>query len=92
MWNVDECGAGNVPQQYAVAGVTGEKAFQSQCGDKLENTTIVSYVSTYNSHNEAILYIERIGSKFLGTSKVNTTAISQQQTCTEMSYINKQMI
>ena len=45
IWNVDECGVGDVPKQHAVVGVTGERTFQTVAGEKPENTTVVSYVS-----------------------------------------------
>ena len=45
IWNVDECGIGDVPQMTSVVGVTGERAFQTVSGEKPQNTTIVSYVS-----------------------------------------------
>ena len=45
IWNVDECGIGDVPQMTSVVGVTGERAFQTVSGEKPQNTTIVSYIS-----------------------------------------------
>ena len=45
IWNVDECGAGDVPQLTAVVGITGERTFQTVSGEKLQNTMIVSCVS-----------------------------------------------
>ena len=45
IWNVDECGVGDVPQTTSVVGVTGERAFQTVSGEKPQNTTIVSYIS-----------------------------------------------
>ena len=46
IWNIDECGIGDVPQTTSVVGVTGERAFQTVSGEKPQNTTIVSYIST----------------------------------------------
>ena len=45
IWNVDECGIGDVPQTTSVVGVTGERAFQTISGEKPQNTIIVSYIS-----------------------------------------------
>ena len=46
IWNVDECSVGDVPQATSVVAVTGERAFQTVSGEKPQNTTIVSYIST----------------------------------------------
>ena len=46
IWNVDECGIGDVPQTTSVVRVTGEIAFQTISGEKPQNTMIVSYIST----------------------------------------------
>ena len=32
IWNVDECGVGDVPQPTAVVGITGERTFQTVSG------------------------------------------------------------
>ena len=45
IWNVDECGVGDVPKQRAVVGITGECLFQTVCNEKSENTTVVNYIS-----------------------------------------------
>ena len=45
IWNVDECGIGNVPQPTPVVGITGEHTFQTVSGEKPQNSTIVSCVS-----------------------------------------------
>ena len=45
IWNVDECGVGDVPQPSTVVGVTGECSFQTVSGEKPTNTTVVSYIS-----------------------------------------------
>ena len=45
IWNVDECGVGDVAQPSTVVGVTGEHSFQTVSGEKPTNTTIVSYIS-----------------------------------------------
>ena len=45
IWNIDECGVGDVPQPTAVVGITSEHTFQTVSGEKLQNTTIVSCVS-----------------------------------------------
>ena len=45
IWNVDECGIGDVPQPTAVVGITGECTFQTVSGEKLQNMMIVSCVS-----------------------------------------------
>ena len=45
IWNVDECGLGDIPQPTAVVGITGECTFQTVSGEKLQNSTIVSCVS-----------------------------------------------
>ena len=45
IWNVDECGVGDMPQTTSVVGVTGERALQTISGEKPQNTTIVSYIS-----------------------------------------------
>ena len=42
IWNIDECGVGDVPQPTAVVSITGERTFQTVSGKKLQNTTIVS--------------------------------------------------
>ena len=34
IWNIDECGVGNVPQPSTVVGVTGECSFQTVSGEK----------------------------------------------------------
>ena len=46
IWNMDECGVGDVPKPTAIVGVTGERCFQTVSWEKPTNTTIVSYVST----------------------------------------------
>ena len=45
IWNVDECGVGDIPQPTAVVGITGECTFQTISGEKPQNTTIVSCIS-----------------------------------------------
>ena len=45
IWNIDECGVGDVPQPSTVVGVTGERSFQTVSGEKPTNTTVVSYIS-----------------------------------------------
>ena len=45
IWNVDECGVGDVPQPTAVVGITGERTFQTVSGEKPQNSTIVSCMS-----------------------------------------------
>ena len=45
IWNVDECGVGDVLQPTAVVGITGECTFQTVSGEKQQNTTIVSCIS-----------------------------------------------
>ena len=45
IWNVDECGVGDVPQRTAVVGITGERTFQTVSGEKPQNSTIVSCMS-----------------------------------------------
>ena len=45
IWNVDECGVGNIPQPTAIVGITGERTFQTMSGEKPQNSTIVSCVS-----------------------------------------------
>ena len=45
IWNIDECGVGDVPQPTAVVGITGECTFQTVSGEKLQNSMIVSCMS-----------------------------------------------
>ena len=45
IWNVDECGIGDVPKPQRVVGVSGERAFQTVAGEKATNTTMVTYAS-----------------------------------------------
>ena len=45
IWNVDECGIGNVPQMQKVIGVKGEQSFQTVSGEKATNTTMLTFVS-----------------------------------------------
>ena len=45
IWNVDECGVGDVPKTQKVIGITGFRAFQTVAAEKAANTTIVTYVS-----------------------------------------------
>ena len=45
IWNADECGMGDVPQNTTVVRVTGGRCFQTVSGEKPTNTTTVSYVS-----------------------------------------------
>ena len=45
IWNVDECGIGDVPKPQTVVGVTGERAFQTVSGEKSTNTTMVTFAS-----------------------------------------------
>ena len=45
IWNVDECGIGDVPNTQQVIGVTGERAFQTVCAEKSTNSTMLTYVS-----------------------------------------------
>ena len=45
IWNVDECGVGDIPKTQRVVGVTGHRAFQTVAAEKAANTTIVTYVS-----------------------------------------------
>ena len=45
IWNVDECGIGDVPQPTAVVGITGECTFQNRSREKLQNGMIVSCMS-----------------------------------------------
>ena len=45
IWNIDECGVGDVLQATTVVGVTGKRTFETVSRDKPTNTTIVSFVS-----------------------------------------------
>ena len=45
IWNIDECGVGDIPQPTAVVGITGECTFQTVSGQKPQNSVIVSCVS-----------------------------------------------
>ena len=45
IWNVDECGIGDVPQMQKVIGVKGECSFQTVSGEKAKNTTMLTFVS-----------------------------------------------
>ena len=45
LWNVNECGVGDLPQPTAVVGITGEHIFQTASGEKLQNSMIVSCMS-----------------------------------------------
>ena len=45
IWNVDECGIGDVPQMQKVIGVKGEQLFQTVSGEKSTNTTMLTFVS-----------------------------------------------
>ena len=45
IWNINECGVGDVPQPSTVVGFTGELGFQTMSGEKPTNTTVVSYIS-----------------------------------------------
>ena len=45
IWNINECGIGNVPQPTAVVGITGERTFQTVSGEKPQNSMIVSCMS-----------------------------------------------
>ena len=45
IWNIDECGVGDVPQPTAVVGITSERTFQTVSGEIPQNMTIVSCVS-----------------------------------------------
>ena len=45
IWNVDECGIGDVPQMQKVIGVKGERSFQTVSVEKATNTTMLTYVS-----------------------------------------------
>ena len=46
IWNVDECGIGDVPQPIAVIGITGECTFQTASREKPQNSMIFSCMST----------------------------------------------
>ena len=46
VWNVDECGLGDVPKSQKVVGVTGERPFQTVADEKAQNTTLLNYIST----------------------------------------------
>ena len=45
IWNIDECGIGDVPQMQKVIGVKGEQSFQTVSGKKATNTTMLTFVS-----------------------------------------------
>ena len=45
IWNVDECGIGDVPQTHKVIGVVGERLFQTVSVEKAVNTTLLTYVN-----------------------------------------------
>ena len=45
IWNVDECGIGDVPQMQKVIGVNGERSFQTVSGEKSTNTIMLTFVS-----------------------------------------------
>ena len=45
IWNVDECGLGDVPKTQKVLGITGERPFQTVADEKAQNTTLVNYIS-----------------------------------------------
>ena len=45
IWNVDECGLGDVPKVQKVVGVTGERPFQTVADEKPQNTTLLNYIS-----------------------------------------------
>ena len=45
VWNVDECGLGDVPKSQKVVGVTGERPFQTVADEKAQNTTLLNYIS-----------------------------------------------
>ena len=50
IWNVDECGIGDVPQTQKVIGLVGERPFQTVSGEKPVNTTLLTYVSAGGLH------------------------------------------
>ena len=45
IWNCDESGVNDVPQEQQVIGLTGVPASQTVCGEKGVNTTILTYAS-----------------------------------------------
>ena len=45
IWNVDESGVGDVPNEQQVIGITGVPASQTVAGEKPQNTTVVTYAS-----------------------------------------------
>ena len=45
IWNVDECGIGDVPKSTKVIGVTGQRPFQTVADEKATNTTMLTYIS-----------------------------------------------
>ena len=45
IWNVDESGVGDVPNEQQVIGLTGVPASQTVAGEKPQNTTVVTYAS-----------------------------------------------
>ena len=46
IWNVDECGLGDVPKSQKVVGVTGECPFMTVADEKAKNTTLLNFIST----------------------------------------------
>ena len=50
LWNVDECGIGDVSQTHKVIGLVGERPFQTVAGEKPVNTTLLTYVSARGLH------------------------------------------
>ena len=50
IWNVDECGIGDVPQTQKIIGLVGERPFQTVSGEKQVNTTLLTYVSAGGLH------------------------------------------
>ena len=45
IWNVDECGLGDVPKSQKVVGVTGERPFMTVADEKAKNTTLLNFIS-----------------------------------------------
>ena len=45
IWNVDECSLGDEPKSQKVVGVTGERTFQTVVDEKVQNTTLLNYIS-----------------------------------------------
>ena len=50
IWNVDETGITNVPNERKVIGITGEHVFQTVADEKGTTTTVVSFASAGGLH------------------------------------------